>query len=105
MLAINGEFGLPCGVPLTLWTSVPSDICIGAFSQRSTYSTIHFWSVWCATTHIESFFSHLKGDWPHLTTITDPAAVDTELARIRGEYNTIRLHASIGYVTPDDEHH
>ena len=55
--------------------------------------------------HIESFFGHLKGDWPHLTGITDPAALDTELARIRGEYNTTRLHASIGYVTPDDEHH
>lgn len=55
--------------------------------------------------HIESFFSHLKGDWPHLTGITDPAVLDTELARIRTEYNTVRLHASIGYVTPDDEHH
>jgi putative transposase len=55
--------------------------------------------------HVESFFSHLKGDWPHLTSITDPAALDTELARVRNEYNTIRLHASIGYVTPDDEHH
>ena len=55
--------------------------------------------------HIESFFSHLKGDWPHLTEIRDPAALDTELARIRGEYNTVRLHAAIGYVTPDDEHH
>jgi putative transposase len=55
--------------------------------------------------HIESFFSHLKGDWPHLTTITDPAVLDTELTRIRTEYNTTRLHASIGYVTPDDEHH
>ncbi len=54
--------------------------------------------------HVESFFSHLKGDWPHLTSITDPAALDTELARIRREYNTVRLHA-IGYVTPDDEHH
>ena len=55
--------------------------------------------------HIESFFSHLKGDWPHLTGITDPAALDAELARIRTEYNTVRLHAAIGYVTPDDEHH
>jgi transposase InsO family protein len=55
--------------------------------------------------HIESFFSHLKGDWPHLTSITDPAALDAELHRIRGDYNTRRLHASIGYVTPDDEHH
>ncbi|MBV9335598.1 MAG: transposase [Solirubrobacterales bacterium] len=55
--------------------------------------------------HVESFFSHLKGDWPHLTSITDPAALDAELARIRREYNTVRLHASIGYVTPNDEHH
>jgi transposase InsO family protein len=55
--------------------------------------------------HIESFFSHLKGDWPHLTSITDPAALDTDLDRIRGQYNTVRLHAGIGYVTPDDEHH
>jgi transposase InsO family protein len=55
--------------------------------------------------HVESFFSHLKGDWPHLTAIRDPQALDTELARIRAEYNTVRLHAAIGYVTPDDEHH
>jgi len=55
--------------------------------------------------HIESFFSHLKGDWPHLTGIDDAGTLDTELARIRTEYNTVRLHASIGYVTPDDEHH
>ena len=50
--------------------------------------------------HVESFFSHLKGDWPHPTAITDAAALDAELARIRGEYNTVRLHAAIGYVTP-----
>jgi putative transposase len=55
--------------------------------------------------HVESFFSHLKGDWPHLTSITDPGALDAELARIRSDYNTIRLHAAIGYVTPNDEHH
>ncbi len=55
--------------------------------------------------HIESFYSHLKGGWPHLTEIRDPAALDSELARIRTEYNTRRLHAAIGYVTPDDEHH
>ena len=55
--------------------------------------------------HIESFFSHLKGSWPHLVEIRDPAALDTELARIRTEYNNVRLHASIGYVTPEDEHH
>jgi transposase InsO family protein len=55
--------------------------------------------------HIESFYRHLKGDWPHLVTIRDPAVLDAELARVRKEYNTVRLHASIGYVTPDDEHH
>jgi transposase InsO family protein len=55
--------------------------------------------------HVESFFSHLKGDWPHLTELRDPAALDSELARIRGQYNSVRLHAAIGYVTPDDEHH
>jgi putative transposase len=55
--------------------------------------------------HVESFFSHLKGDWPHLVELRDPGALDQELARIRLEYNTVRLHAAIGYVTPDDEHH
>jgi putative transposase len=40
-----------------------------------------------------------------LLAITDPAALDTELARVREEYNTVRLHAAIGYVTPEDEHH
>ncbi|MFQ5524605.1 MAG: integrase core domain-containing protein [Acidimicrobiia bacterium] len=53
---------------------------------------------------IESFFGHLKGEWPHLTTITDPAVLDVELGRVRVEYNTVRLHEGIGYVTPDDEH-
>ena len=55
--------------------------------------------------HIESFFSHLKGDWPHLARIGDPGALDAELARVQLEYNTVRLHAGIDYVTPDDEHH
>ena len=27
-----------------------------------------------------------------------------KLQRVRIEYNTVRLHESIGYVTPDDEH-
>jgi hypothetical protein len=53
---------------------------------------------------IESLFSHVKGDWPHLDRITDPAVLRAELASVRDEYNTSRLHAGIGYVTPDDEH-
>lgn len=55
--------------------------------------------------HIESFFGHIKGEWPHLEAITDPAVLEAELARVRIEYNTVRLHAGVGYVTPDDEHH
>jgi putative transposase len=55
--------------------------------------------------HVESFLSHLKGDWPHLERLTDPGMLDRELARVRRDYNTVRLHAAIGYVTPDDEHH
>src|SRR4051794_37489903 len=53
---------------------------------------------------IESLFSHIKADWPHLDRITDPAVLRAELASVRHEYNTQRLHAGIGYVTPDDEH-
>ena len=54
---------------------------------------------------IESFFGHIKHEWPHLNTITDPELLDAELARVRVDYNTVRLHEAIGYVTPDDEHH
>jgi putative transposase len=53
---------------------------------------------------IESLFSHIKADWPHLDRITDPAVLRAELASVRHDYNTERLHAGIGYVTPDDEH-
>jgi putative transposase len=54
--------------------------------------------------HIESFFSHLKSEWPHLETIEDPGILAAELDHVRHDYNTVRLHAAIGYVTPDDEH-
>lgn len=54
--------------------------------------------------HIESFFGHLKGDWPLLSVIRDPGVLDQQLAHIRTQYNTVRLHAGIGYVTPEDEH-
>jgi transposase InsO family protein len=53
---------------------------------------------------IESFFGHIKAEWPHLETVADPALLEAELARARMEYNSVRLHESIGYVTPDDEH-
>jgi hypothetical protein len=36
--------------------------------------------------------------------IRDPAVLATELDIVRADYNGRRLHAGIGYVTPDDEH-
>lgn len=53
---------------------------------------------------IKSFFGHIKADWPHLEDITDPAVLDAELDRVRAQYNGVRLHEAIGYVTPNDEH-
>jgi putative transposase len=53
---------------------------------------------------IESLNGHIKAEYPHLLAITDPATLRAELAVVREHYNTIRLHAGIGYVTPDDEH-
>lgn len=54
---------------------------------------------------IETFFGHLKHEYPHLEQLNDPQQLETELERVRIEYNTIRLHENIGYVTPHDEHH
>jgi putative transposase len=54
---------------------------------------------------IESLFSHVKSEWPHLERIRDPGELALDLDQARHEYNTVRLHAGIGYVTPDDEHH
>ena len=53
---------------------------------------------------IESLFGHVKAEWPHLLAITDPAVLRAELAVVRNRYNSVRLHAGIGYVTPNDEH-
>jgi putative transposase len=53
---------------------------------------------------IESLFGHVKAEYPHLLAIGDPAALRAELAVVREHYNTVRLHASIGYVTPNHEH-
>ncbi len=53
---------------------------------------------------IETLFGHVKGEWPYLEKITDAAQLEAELERRRLEYNAVRLHAGIGYVTPEDEH-
>ncbi len=53
---------------------------------------------------IESFNGHLKVEYPHLLAITDPVVLRAELDVIRERWNGVRLHAGIGYVTPNDEH-
>ena len=53
---------------------------------------------------IESFNGHLKAEYPHLESITDIEVLRRELDLIRPRWNGVRLHAGIGYVTPDDEH-
>jgi hypothetical protein len=53
---------------------------------------------------IESFFRRVKGEWPHLEQIRDPEQLRAELEVVRSHYNTVRRHAGIGYITPDDEH-
>lgn len=36
--------------------------------------------------------------------IDDPAVLRLELDTLQAEYNSVRLHQGIGYITPDDEH-
>ena len=43
-------------------------------------------------------------EWPHLVKISEPAILRAELDLLQVHWNTVRLHAGIGYVTPDDEH-
>jgi putative transposase len=53
---------------------------------------------------IESLNGTIKGEWPHQLAITDPAVLRAELELVRTEYNTVRLHPGVGYVTLQDEH-
>jgi putative transposase len=85
-------------------------------AQMTSGSTREFMALHAIATHfgrpgvptdqapVESFFGHLKHDWPHLDRLTDPGDLDRELVAARRSYNRVRLHAGIGYVTPDDEH-
>lgn len=54
---------------------------------------------------IETLFGHVKGEFPHLDKIEDPGELERELLRIQDFYDTVRLHQSLGYVTPEEEHH
>jgi putative transposase len=47
-----------------------------------------------------SLFGHVKAEWPHLAKIGDPAVLRAELAVVGEHYNSVRLHAGIGYLTP-----
>jgi len=84
--------------------------------QMSSGSTREFMALcWLATHYgrpgtptdqawIESLFGHLKIEFPHLELIEDIDVLRAELDIRRNHYNTVRLHAGIGYVTPDQEH-
>ena len=84
--------------------------------QTRAGTTREFWALCSIAAHfgrpgtptdqalIETLFGHVKTEWPHLEKITDPNTLRTELDIARTDYNTPRLHASLGYVTPDDEH-
>ena len=52
---------------------------------------------------IETFFG-ISREVPHLSRITEPAVLRAELDHLQVHWNTVRLHAGVGYVTPDDEH-
>jgi putative transposase len=84
--------------------------------QMTSGSTREFMALHAIATHfgrpgvptdqapVESFFGHLKHEWAHLCQLADPGDLDRELVAVRASYNGVRLHAGIGYVTPDDEH-
>jgi putative transposase len=86
-------------------------------AQMTSGSTREFMALHAIATHygrpgtptdqaqIESLFGHLKYDWPYLCGLRDPADLARELDAVRDRYNNVRLHAGIGYVTPNDEHH
>jgi putative transposase len=84
--------------------------------QMTSGSTREFMALHAIATHfgrpgvptdqapVESFFGHLKHEWPYLCRINEGGDLDRELVAVRERYNGVRLHAGIGYVTPDDEH-
>ncbi|MGH9293464.1 MAG: integrase core domain-containing protein [Acidimicrobiales bacterium] len=85
-------------------------------AQMTSGSTREFMALCAIATHfgrpgtptdqawIESFNGHLKAEYPHLESITNIEVLRRELDLIRPRWNGVRLHAGIGYVTPDDEH-
>ena len=44
---------------------------------------------------VESFFGHLKGEFPHLDKIGDAGELEAELDRLQVHYNTVRLSLGV----------
>src|SRR5207245_6077212 len=57
---VRGVATPPCGVPRSRFSKLPSSSCIGAFSQRSMYSTAHFSLACFFTARIISSWSRLS---------------------------------------------
>jgi putative transposase len=55
--------------------------------------------------HIESFFSHLKGDWPDLVTITDPPRSTHSSPGSRPSTTRSACTPRSGTSPPTNEHH
>lgn len=53
---------------------------------------------------LRPLLGQVQAEWPHLGSVTDRSRLAVELERARVEYNTVRLHGGLGYVTPSDEH-
>jgi putative transposase len=52
---------------------------------------------------MESFFSTLKGEWVHYQKYETRAQARRDLfTYIEGFYNTVRLHSTLGYLSPND---
>ncbi len=52
---------------------------------------------------MESFFGTLKKEWVHHQSYRTRAQARTDIfAYIEGFYNTVRLHSSLGYLSPDE---
>ena len=49
--------------------------------------------------HLESLFGHVKYEWSYLCALQNPADLSREFDAVREQYNSVRLHAGIGYVT------
>ena len=55
--------------------------------------------------HIESFFGHLRSEWPHLETIEDPGVLAAELDRVRHDDNTVRWGVASTMDVPSSKRH